>query len=411
MLTMIALTAALPTAAGDWPHFRGPDHNGISQERGLVRSWSEDGPRQIWRRQIGDGFSGISLADGALFTADGNEQGEFLIKSDPASGRELWRRRIAATFEDSWGNGPRSTPTVSGDLVVILSSDGQLVAMSSADGSLRWSHDLKQEYGVEIPEWGFAASPVVVGERVIVEIGASEQRSVVAFDRGSGKQLWATGDGGSAYGSPLPVEIGEREQLLFLNRTGLIAVSSEGEMIWRFGWQESGIKPANPVFVAPDLVMISAAYGVGAAALRLSNGEDGYSIDELWQDRHLMRNHFSSSLAVGGYVYGMDNATLKCIDPRAGKQVWAKRGGLGKGSLIAADGMLILLTETGTLKLIEATPEAYRELASAKLFEGRCWTAPSLADGILYLRNQEEMVSLDMRQRDGAAVAAAKTGP
>ncbi len=407
------LVAAWPAAASEWPHFRGPGYDGISQESGLVRSWPEDGPKQIWKRQIGDGFSGISLAGGALYTADSNEQSEFLVKIDPASGRELWRRRIAEVFEDSWGSGPRSTPTVSGELVVILSSDGHLVALNSSDGALRWSHDLKQKYGVETPEWGFVASPVVSGERVIVEVGGPGQNSVVAFHRGSGKQLWATGEGGSTYGSPLPVQIGGAEQLLFLNHTGLLGVSPEGELLWRFGVSESGTKPASPVFVAPDMVMISAAYGFGAAAVRLTAGEDGYIVKEVWKDPNLMRNHFSSSLAIGGYVYGMDNSTLKCIDPKTGTQIWVKRGRLGKASLIAADGLLILLTETGTLKLIEATPDEYRELASAKLLGGRCWTAPSLADGRLYLRNQQEMISIDLRQHVGAAdmKRTAGTGP
>ncbi len=398
----ITLLSCLGAGAGDWPQLRGPLRDGISKECNLQHGWPASGPRELWRRQLDEGFSEIVVAGGALYTATCANGNEVVVRLDPASGEPVWQQAIAVIFEDSWGDGPRATPTVDSTQLFMISSHGLLVALQTADGKKRWSRDLQQELSAELPEWGFSTSPLVLGDRVFVEVGGAEERCVVAFDSKDGSTVWSAGEGNAAYSSPITVRLGEQSpHLVALTSLGITGVGLDGTMLWSYLWRESGIKPATPVFVAPDLVFVSAAYGVGAAALRLEATDEGITASELWTNQRVMRNHFSSSLALDGAVYGFDNASLKCIDPETGEQHWVRRGGLGKGSLIAADGLLIVLTETGTLKLVEVTQEEYRELASAPMLEGRCWTAPSLADGVLYLRNREEIVAVDLSGRGG----------
>lgn len=381
----------------DWPQFRGPNADGISGETGLIVSWPESGPVIRWRHKIGEGFSGISVVGKVFYTGDSTETAEYIIKGDNETGTVLWRQKIAGIFEDSWGNGPRSTPAVDGNSLFVMSSEGLFCALDTRTGQALWVHDIKKEFGVETPRWGFCMSPLVIGDRVILEIGASEQRSVAAFEKETGKLLWTSGQGGSAYGSPLPIRFEDQDQILFLNDTRLQSISPQGEVLWQYMWKENNIKPASPIFVPPNVVIISAAYGVGAAAIEISPAERGIHTKELWQNNTLLRNHFTSSLTLDGFVYGFDNATMKCLDPKTGKQHWAQRGGLGKGSLIAADGKLFLLTEMGKFKLLKASSGGYQELASTRLFEDRCWTAPSLSNGMVYIRNLKEIMCLDVR--------------
>lgn len=392
--------------AAEWPQFRGPYRTGISPETGLIRAWPDGGPPERWRHPIGAAFSGIAAAGGYLYTTESDAEGDYLLKLDPETGRTLWRRRIAPVYEEYFGNGPRATPTVEGDQVFVLSGDGHLVALGTGEGTILWSRDLRAEFGVELPQWGFASAPLVLGKRLIIDVGAAEQRAVVAFDRTLGEVLWTAGEGQHTYGSPVVVDAAGRRQLVQVNKQGVLGLSPDGDELWQHEWfPENDIKPALPIFVAPDLLFVSASYGIGAMAMRVT----AEGVEELWRNK-VMRNHFNSSVLVDGMVYGFDSATLKCVDPRTGEQKWARRGGLGKGSLIYADGLLIVLTETGTLKLLEATPTAYTELASHQVLSGRCWTEPTLTSGRLYLRNREEVVAFDLRSPSTAPARAEAPG-
>jgi len=398
---LLALAAAAETQ--EWPQFRGLYRNGISPETGVLRAWPEGGAPELWRRPIGAAFSGIAVADGHLYTTESDDEGDYLLKLDPTDGRTLWRRRIAPVYVESFGNGPRATPTVDGDRIFVLSGDGHLAAVHRADGKILWSRDLKADFGAEVPQWGFASAPLVLGKRLVVDAGAPQRRAVIAFDRANGEVLWTAGEGQVAYGSPVVMEFDGHRHLVLVHKPGLLGLSPDGEELWRHEWfSGNSIKPSLPLVVGPDLLFVSASYGAGAMVVRLTADNGKLRAEEVWKNQ-VMRNHFNSSVLVDGKVYGFDNATLKCVDPRTGDQQWARRGGLGKGSLIYADGLLIVLTETGALKLVEATPAAYTELASHRVLSGRCWTEPTLAGGRLYLRNREEMVALDLRSRSASS--------
>lgn len=393
---LLGLSVALGAAhAADWPQFRGPNRDGHSAETGLTHGWGEGGPPELWRVPIGAGYSGISIVGGRVYTMDSDAESEFLVAFDASSGERVWRTKVGALFHNDFGNGPRATPTFSDGVLFTIGSLGKLAAASAADGSVLWSRDLQADFGSELPNWAFASSPLVLGDAVIVEIGGSKNRTVGAFDRRSGETLWTGGRGEIVYSSPIAVEFNGVTQIIFLVKNGLIALSPSGETLWRSEFvPDLGIKPAPPVFVEPDLIFASASYDAGAKVVRMVADGDSVGVEELWQHR-LMRNHFNGSIAVDGHLCGFDKAFLKCIEASTGEQTWVKRG-LGKGSLIQADGKFIVLSERGQLALFESDPTRMVELASHQALTGRCWTQPALADGRLYLRNNEEIVAFEL---------------
>jgi outer membrane protein assembly factor BamB len=350
-----------------------------------------------WRVRIGAGFSGISVAGARLYTLDADATTEHALCLDATTGRTLWRVPIGPLFEDSNGNGPRATPTLDGDRVYVVGSRGRLAALNAATGKTLWDVDFAAAFESPLPTWAFACSPLVDGDQLLVEVGGSGPRAIAAFDKRTGERRWTSQQSALAYSSPLAIDFGGVRQFVFLLKERLLALDSAGELLWSAPFAaELDIKPATPVFVEPDLVFVSASYDVGAKVVRLRASDGGITAEDVWFGRQ-MRNHFNSVIALDGHIYGFDTATLRCIDARTGERRWAKRG-LGKGSLIYADGMLVVLGERGKLVLVEATSDGYRELAAHPVLEGRCWTPPSLWQGRLYLRNHTELVCLDLRE-------------
>ena len=283
-----------------------------------------------------------------------------------------------------------------GDTVFMLSGHGKLLALAIADGSTRWEIDLEETFGTGQAEYGFATSPVVIDGVVVLDVGGPEEKSHAGLDRDTGEVKWAngkTGVFGTGYSSVLPAAIDGQIHLVHLAGLTLRAVDAPGNELWSTEWPR-GETHAMPTFIPPDMLFASGAGAVGSTVVRVDKNGDGFTTEEVWKSP-LMRNHFSSTLYHDGYLYGFDNATLKCLDAMTGEQKWAKRG-FGKGALILADGNLIVLSDRGRLALVEATSETYREKGSVQALTGKSWTAPSLADGRLYLRNHTEKVAYDV---------------
>ena len=405
-----ALAVALaPTfaLADDWPQYRGPDRTGISAETGLLTDWPDDsGPTELWRQPIGSAFTGLSVVGEALYTAESTEEGEFILRLDAKTGAEVWRARIADRYTNNFGDGPRSTPTVVGDALYVMSANGRLVSLATADGAERWAIDMMETFGAEQPRFGFSPSPLVLDGKLYVETGGADGKAVIAVDAGSGEVLWQAGDSPAAFSSPIHVTLADTPQLVVLNSDDVQGLGMDGSVLWEIPFAPgNGVKPAMPIFLPPDKIFVSASYDIGAMLVQVAKTADGWQASEVWGNR-VMRNHFNTSVLIDGHLYGFDNSALKCIDAATGEQRWAKRGGLGKGSLVAADGHLVVLSETGKLLIVEATPEEYREKASAPVLSGRCWTSPTLAHGTLYLRNREEIVALDLANAPAPAPAA-----
>ena len=382
----------------DWRQWRGPNRDGISLETGLLKQWSGDGPKELWRIPLGEGFSGVSISDGRAYTMFVKGDDEIVVCLDAGSGKEVWRHLDDYRFENrQGGDGPRSTPTVDGDRVYVVSAYGRLVALDAHNGKELWSHDFTKAFSSNLPRHGFSFSPIIEGDLLLVETGG-DGKALLACDKRSGEIVWNSEDDASGYSSPIAVTILGKRQTVFFTGRGLVSVSpKDGEIYWRYDWQTAfNVNAATPIFIPPDKIFISSGYDVGGAVVQIKETAGQLKAAEVWMSRG-MKNHFSSSVLHDGYLYGYDNAFLKCIDAETGEEQWVKRG-FGKGTLIYADGNLIILGEDGTLALAKATHTQYEEKGRRQIFDGQCWTVPTLSGGKLYLRNTEELICLDFSE-------------
>lgn len=403
-ILLLGLFLATASSAGEWTQFRGPDRSGVAQETDLARSWSEDGPRELWRRPLGEGYSAIVVSDGRLYTLYAEGEDELVTSLRADDGSEVWRHRIGRRFVSVWGNGPRATPSIDEETVYALSSYGRLEALGIEDGEPRWAVEIGKELGEPLrspypaaeaegqvtgPFLGYCSSPLLEGDLLIVYTGAGEGRSLVAFDKRSGKPRWTSLSNELTESSPVAVTIRGERQVVVVVPNEIVAVrSTTGEVLWRHPWARATV--AVPVFLPPDRIFFSAPNDVGAVLLAVGDA----SVEEVWRAPR-MRNNWQSSLRIGSAIVGFDNATLRALGDD-GKPLWGKRG-LGRGTVVAADGLLFVLSERGTLTLAEWSPEGFLETGSSQVLTGNSWTSPTIAEGRIFLRNHEEIVALDLR--------------
>ena len=404
LLLLGALGVGLAPAAGagpstgtDWPQFRGPQQNGVSLEKGLLRSWPEGGPKVVWKKPIGSGFSSLTAVGDALYTMAVEGESETAYRLRESNGEVVWRVPLGPVFPETFGNGPRSTPTVEGDVVYALSATGRLHALKTKDGARLWEVDLMKELGSPSPLRGFSPSPLVDGDLVLLEAGGPEGKAVVALDKKTGKLRWSALNGKPGYVTPLAVTVDGVRQYVFVRTAegDILSFLPDGKVHWQYAWKKGAI--ASPLFIPPNRIFASASEDAGSVLLEIGKpGEDGKAtVREVWNNR-TMKNHFSSSVLYEGHIYGFDNASLKCIVAETGEQKWVQRG-YGKGSLITADGLLYILSDQGQLILAEATPAGFQEKGKVKVMEGKTWVAPVLSHGRIYLRDEDEMIVLDVR--------------
>ncbi|MFL6202779.1 MAG: PQQ-binding-like beta-propeller repeat protein [Thermoanaerobaculia bacterium] len=405
LMLSLCLIAGVAVAA-DWPQFRGPNRDGISPEAAVLKTWPASGPKVLWKVPIGEGYSQVVSARGRLFTFSGQGSDEVAAALDAATGRQIWRVRIDGKYENGQGNGPRSTPTVDGDLVYVLSASGKLAALKTANGQVAWQHDLRAEYGANPPGWGITTSPLVEGKLLIVNVGGSGNKSIVAFDKTTGKPVWTSQNDSAGYSAPIAITVRGVRQVIVFTADGIVSVSPEdGRLFWRTSWKtDYDVNAATPVFFPPDKLFVSSGYGTGAALLQINRT----NVTEVWRSKG-MKNQFSSSVLHDGILYGFDDATFKALDAATGKERWKQRG-FGHGSLILAGGNLVVLSDRGKLALVNATPEEYRELGNAQVLDGKCWTSPSLADGRLYVRNEAQLIAFDWKGAAGPSAGGARSG-
>ena len=384
------------SAHADWPQWLGPNRTGISSETGMLTAWAADGPTVVWQKELGEGFSGISVADGRVYTMFSAEEDEFVICLNEETGEEIWRFRTGDKYyEYQGGNGPRSQPTVDGERVFVLSTKGWLYALNAKDGKKLWLVDLCDGLGSRVPKFGFSTSPLVEDDLLLLEAGA-RRGTFIALDKTNGALKWASQSDIVSYSSPIAIDIAGIRQVVFVSGEAAVGLSpADGSLYWRFPWYTShDLNIATPIFVPPDRIFISSGYDHGAALLQIEPQGDGLSVKKVWESRG-MKNHFGTSILIGDYIYGFDNAILKCIEAKTGKEQW-KRRGYGKGGLIATSGQLIILSDKGKLALADVSPTDFREKASAQVLSGKCWTAPTLANGKIFVRDMSKIVCIDV---------------
>ncbi len=386
---MVVGTAAF---ALDWPQWRGPDRDGISAETGLLTSWPEGGPPLLWKtRGLGSGFASFSVSGGKVFTQGQSEGRQFLIALDEESGEILWRTPNGDTFNERRGGGPRGTPTLDGDRVYALGSNGDLLCARASDGERLWSTNLLERFGARNIKWGISESPLIDGNRVIVSPGGREA-SVVALDKNNGNTIWKAPGDRAGYSSPVAAEVGGVRHYIVLTAGGAVGVrASDGEVLWRYDRiSNSTANVATPI-VRGNHVFLSTDYGTGCALLRLVPDGEGIRADEVYSNRD-MKNHYGSSVLLGDHLYGFSSRILTSMNFMTGEILWRDRG-VGKGQIVTAEGLLYILSDDGVVGLVKVDPEGYREISRFSIDHGqyRTWTLPVVANGKLFLRDQDTL--------------------
>lgn len=382
--------------AEDWPQWRGPNRDGISSEKGWSSAWPKDGPKQLWKISVGVGYSSVAVSNGRVYTMGNAEKKDTIYCLDANTGAEIWKYSYSCAAEGNQHPGSASTPTVDGRHVYTLSREGHLFCFDSDSGEVIWSKNLVKDFGVKPPSWWFASSPLILDEMLILDAGMA-----LAVDKSTGDLIWKTKDYGKAWGienhgggysSPLAFQLNGSQRLAVFNSSGLLILDTEnGQELLLHPWKTSyNVNAAIPI-VSGDKVFISSGYNVGCALIQVSGNEPSI----IWQSKD-MRNQFNSCVLWEGHLYGFDEKQVKCLDWETGDVKWSQKG-LGKGSLMLADGKLIIMSDNGKLVIAEALPDGFDELASAKILSGLCWTVPVLSGGKIYCRNHEgDLVCVDV---------------
>jgi len=373
----------------NWSQFRGNLRNGASSETGSIQTWAETSPQLLWIKDVGNGFPEVTIAAGVayIFSSDSLEGGyEYIEAIDAETGKTRWKTKIDSMYfeVDGWGHGPRSTPAIDEAMIWCLSGFGKLTALSVKDGSKIWTVDLPKEFGTTQPRWGFSSSPLLIENLLIMETGGPEERAFTAFDKKTGKTIWSKGIGPAFYSSPAIADINNQKQVVFASDTMLYAYNLSGNLEWAYKMPLRS-PTAMPLFVTPDKFFVSTISDTGSFMIRFDNNK----VSRLWSSP-AMQNEWSTSCCYNGYLYGMSKTKLVCISAETGEMKWGQRG-FGKGSLIISGNKLIVLSDQGVISLIEASPEKFTKIGSFQALKGKSWTAPSFADGKLFVRNLSNM--------------------
>ena len=412
LLAILALTWRLPAA--DWPYYRGPQGSGVCPEP-IQTEWPAEGPPVLWRAPLNHGFSSMTVVGGKIFTLVKRNVGpteyEFCLALDSGDGAELWATPLTtaeyasgASGPSGGSDGPRSTPVVHGGRVFVLDRELTLWCLDAGDGHTVWSKDIAQLYGGVIPTWEYAASPVIDDDRLFLNCGGSGG-SLLSLRTSDGGLLWKTRSDGVTYSTPVCAVIHGVKQVVFLASGGLRSLRPEdGQLLWRHDYGNTEMFIASPV-VAGDIVYASAGYSVGAVAVRITYTGGQFQATRLWRATGDFMNHWTSCVQRDGYLYGLfghgeyNDAPLKCIDLQDGQEMWSA-GGFGQGGLILAGARLVVLGAKRDLVVVEADPAAYREVSRITPFNntsGKCWNAPAVSDGVLFVRSTREVVALDVQ--------------
>jgi len=406
IFTALFFVTVFDLVAGDWPQWRGSNRDGISRETGLLQSWPSAGPERIWLdRDIGIGYSAPVVAKGMLFilgTTDGKEQ---LFAKEAKGGKTLWTAALGGILTNNWGDGPRGAATVDGDKVYALGAKGGLICANVGDGKVNWRVEMVKDLGGKVPGWGYTESVLVDGDHVICTPGG-KRGTLAAIDKKTGEVIWRSGDwtDGAQYASVVPAELNSQRQFIQLTQKTLAGVSArDGSVLWRNAWSGRTAVIPTPI-VRKNEVYISSGYGAGCRKITIG---DAHKITEDYSNKNI-KNHHGGVLLLDGHLYGYsDGRGWTCQNLKSGDVVWDSKK-LGKGCVFYADNRLYCLAESsGTVSLAGANTAGWKEHGRFKLEpqtelrkrSGRIWTHPVVANGVLYLRDQELLFAFDVKAR------------
>jgi outer membrane protein assembly factor BamB len=388
-------------AAADWPQYLGPQRDGVYRGPALAERWGPNGPKVVWTKPVGQGFSGPVVADNRLILFHRVGDREVVQSLDARTGTEQWTYGYPTSYRDDFGfdEGPRAVPVVANGVVYTFGAEGQLHAVSLSSGTRLWSEDTAARFKVAKGFFGAAGSPIVEDGRVIANVGG-KGAGIVAFDAKTGKMLWTATDDEASYSSGVAATIAGKRYAIFLTRAGLVGLDpTNGAVLFQRRWrarQNASVNAATPL-VAGDLIFISAEYGPGAATLRL----DGTTVTELWSSNDTLSNHYATSVLRDGVLFGFHGRqefgpSLRAVELKTGRVRWSQDRFMA-GSVIVAGDRLVVLRENGELMFAPASPDAFTPTARAQILPGTVRAFPALANGLFYARNEKTLVCLDLR--------------
>lgn len=388
---------AAAQVGGNWPQWRGPNRDGISKETGLLKQWPAEGPPLVWKAvAVGRGYSSMALANGRLFTMGLRADREYVIAFDVATGKEVWATPHGNAYRDSRGDGPRGTPTVDGNNLYALGGNGDLSCLDAKTGRIVWAINVLTKFGGENTNWGISESPLVIDDKLLINAGGPGA-SIVALNKKDGSLIWKSQSDKAGYSSAMPVQIGNTTQVVFFTHHRAVGLDlKDGKLLWEYARPANDTANVATPVVRGNRVFISSDYGTGAGLVEIK--ADGKA-QEVYFTKD-MRNHHSSSILIGDYLYGFSSGILTAMRFDTGEVAWRDRS-VGKGSLVYADGNLYALSENGVVGLIEATPAGYREKGRFRIQQDSLptWTHPIIAGGRLYLRDQDTIYAYDVREK------------
>ena len=386
--------------AEDWPHWRGPDGNGISRETNWTIAWPKEGPKQLWKADVGTGFSCMAVANGRLFTLGNARDEDTVYALDAEKGTVLWKHRYPCPLDPRfYEGGTLSTPTVDGERVYTISKRGDLFCFEAATGKIQWQKQLVQELSLALPAndqdnwWGFAGSPAITGNLLLLNAASDG----MALNKHDGRVVWSSGKTFAGYSSPVLFQQNGKDAFVLALADSIAAIRpGDGRILWRYPWKTAyNVNAADPI-ISGDKIFIS-SYRHGCALLQMK----GAGVEKVYENRHL-NNHLSPGVLINGFVYGIDGDAgyaggVTCLDFATGALKWSDKT-IGTGALMAAGDKLIIQGAKGELVIAEASPDAFKPVARAQVLGGKCWTPPVLANGRIYCRNSKgDLVCLDVR--------------
>ncbi len=384
--------APAETQMADWPGFRGPERNGRIRGLRIETDWSAAPPVELWRRPVGPGWSSFAADRDLLYTQEQRGDDEIVACYNVTTGEPVWRHRDAARFwESNAGPGPRGTPALSNGRVYTFGATGILNALDARNGKVVWSRNAASDTGAKLPTWGFASSPLVAGDLVIVATSGQ----LAAYDLTTGDPRWLGQAKGTSYSSPHLLTIDGVAQIVLLSGAGADSVSlADGTLLWEHAWQ--GFSSLQPALTSDGAVLISTgggAGGIGTRRVTIGHGPGGWTAEERWTSTGL-KPYFNDFVVHKGHAFGFDGRILSCIGLEDGARKW-KGGRYGNGQLVLLpdQDLLLVLSDEGELALVKATPGEFTELARFPAIEGKTWNHPALAGDVLLVRNGQEMAA------------------
>jgi outer membrane protein assembly factor BamB len=405
LLALLSLprTSALAQSA-EWAQWGGPRRDFKSDVTGLAASWPAGGPRRLWSRELGDGYSAIAVDGTTLYTMYRLGERDVVVALDAATGKTIWEHRYDAPFTKEYeleqGPGPRAMPLVAGNQVYAAGATGKLHCLDKRTGKVIWAHDLVQEFNGTVRVRGYSCNPLAYKNTVIMMVGGAGH-AIMAFNQKDGTVAWKKQDFDNSYSSPLIIKVDGQDQLVALMYGEIIGLDpNNGDLLWSQPHPtESGVNVSMPVWGEDNLLFCSSGYDGGSRVLKLIRNGNKTAVEQVWASK-LMRIHFGNAIRVGNYVYASSGdfgpAPFTAIDVRTGQVIWRNRG-VARASALLADGRFILLDEDGNLALATPTAEGLKINSKVELLTSHAWTVPTLAGTTLYVRDRKTILALDLK--------------